>query len=165
MRCPMTSHVIATARAEADTEHMDDNGGGAMEKVAEVRGVLRANAAVTGACGALVLATGGPLADVLDVGRPVVWAVGVFFVVLAIEVGVLAGRSPAVAVGTARLLAVADAAWAAGTVAVVAAGLLPFPGALLPLAVAVVTAGFAVAEHRAAAGVRPGLTARATATA
>jgi hypothetical protein len=138
-----------------------------MEQVAEVRGVLRANAAVTGACGGLVLAAGGPLADVLDVGRPVVWAVGAFFVVLAIEVGVLASRSPAVAVGTARLLAVADAAWAVGTVAVVAAGLLPFPGALLPLAVAVVTAGFSVAEHRAAAAVPPATTAgvRAGATA
>lgn len=144
---------------------MDDNGGGPVERIAEVRTVLRVNAAVTGACGVAVLAAGGPLADVLDVGRPVVWAVGAFFVVLAIEVGILAGRSPAVAVGTARLLAVADAAWAAGTVAVVAAGLLPFPGALLPLAVAVVTAGFSVAEHRAAAAVPEATTAGVTATA
>ena len=134
---------------------MDERRGGAIEEVSEVRRVLRANALVTGACGALVLATGGPLADVLDVGRPVVWAVGGFFVVLGLDVGLLAGRSPAVVVGTARLLAVADGAWALATVAVVAAGLLAFPGALLALAVAAVTAGFAVAEHRAAADVRP----------
>ena len=124
------------------------------QEVAEVRRVLRANALVTGACGALMLATGGPLADVLDIGRPVVWAIGGFFVVLGLDVGILAGRAPAVVVGTARLLAVADAAWALGTVAVVAAGLLAFPGALLALAVAAVTAGFAVTEHRAAADVR-----------
>ena len=130
-----------------------------MEEVSEVRRVLRANAVVTGACGALVLATGGPLADVSDVGRAVVWGIGAFFVVLAVDVGFLAGRSPAVVVGTARLLAVADGAWALGTVAVVAAGLLAFPGALLALAVAVVTAGFAVAEHRAAADVRPAVAA------
>jgi uncharacterized membrane protein len=53
------------------------------------------------------------------------------------------------------LLAVADGAWAIGTGAVVAAGLVALPGALLALAVAAVTAGFAIAEHRAAADVRP----------
>ena len=52
------------------------------------------------------------------------------------------------------MLAVADGAWALGTVAVVAAGLLAFPGGLLALAVAAVTAGFAVTEDRAAAEVR-----------
>lgn len=81
--------------------------------------------------------------------------VGAFFVVLAVEVGVLAGRSPAVVVRTARLLAVADAAWAIATVAVVAAGLVALPGAMLPLGMAAVTAGFAVAEHRAAGTARP----------
>ena len=126
-----------------------------MEEVGQLRRVLRANALVTGGCGALMLAAGGPLADVLDVERVVVTAIGAFFLVLGVDVAVLAGRSPAAMVATGRLLAVADAGWSAGTVAVVAAGLLPLPGALLALAVGAVTAGFAVAEHRAAGAARP----------
>ena len=125
------------------------------DQVARLRGVLRANAAVTGACGAAMLAAGGPLADVSEVDRVVVTAIAAFFLVLAADVWVLAGRSPATVVTTGRLLAVADAGWALATVAVVAAGLLTATGAVLALAVAAVTAGFAVAEHRAAGAARP----------
>ena len=119
-----------------------------------VRSVLRLNAGVTAACGAVMLVAGAPLAEAMEVDRLVVTAVAAFFLVLGIDVWLLAGRSAGVVIGTARLLAVADAGWTAGTMAIVAAGLVPFPGALLPLAVAAVTAGFAVAEHRAAGGAR-----------
>ena len=123
-------------------------------RAGDVRRILRLNAGVTAACGAVLLAAGAPLAEVVEVDRMVVTAVAAFFVVLGIDVWLLAGRSAGVVIGTARLLAVADAGWTAGTVAIVAAGLVPFPGALLPLAVAAVTAGFAVAEHRAAGTAR-----------
>lgn len=119
-----------------------------------VRDVLRLNAGVTAACGAAMLVAGATLAEAMEVDRLVVTAVAAFFLVLGVDVWLLAGRSAGVVIGTARLLAVADAGWTAGTVAIVAAGLVPFPGALLPLAVAAVTAGFAVAEHRAAGSAR-----------
>jgi len=123
-------------------------------QASEVRTVLRLNAGVTAACGAVMLVAGAPLAAAMEVDRLVVTAVAAFFLVLGVDVWLLAGRSAGVAIGTARLLAVADAGWTAATVAVVAAGLVPFPGALLPLAVAAVTAGFTVAEHRAAGTAR-----------
>jgi len=123
-------------------------------RVTGVRSVLRLNAGVTAACGAVMLVAGAPLAEAMEVDRLVVTAVAAFFLVLGVDVWLLAGRSTGVVIGTARLLAVADAGWTAATVAVVAAGLVPFPGALLPLAVAAVTAGFAVAEHRAAGTAR-----------
>lgn len=125
------------------------------DQVARLRGVLRANAVVTGACGAAMLAAGGPLSDVLEVEWAVVTGIAAFFLVLAADVWFLSGRSPGAVVATGRLLAVADAGWALATVVVVAAGLLPVAGAVLALAVAAVTAGFAVAEHAAAAAARP----------
>ena len=128
-----------------------------MDQIGDLRRVLRTNAVVTAGCGAVMLAAGGPLADVADVERVVVTAIGAFFVVLGLDVGFLAGRSPGAVVQTARLLAVADAGWAVATVAVVATGVLPLPGALLALAVGAVTAGFAVTEHRAAGAARPAL--------
>lgn len=126
-----------------------------MDRIGQLRRVLRTNAVVTAGCGALMLAAGGWLADVADVERVVVTAIGAFFVVLGVDVGFLAGRSPGTVVQTARLLAVADAGWALATVVVVATGVLSLPGALLALAVGGVTAGFAVAEHRAAGAARP----------
>ena len=126
-----------------------------MGQIEQVRRVLRTNAVVTAGCGALVLAAGGPLADLAEVERVVVTAVGAFFVVLGIDVGFLAGRAPGAVVQTARVLAVADAGWTLATVAVVAAGMLPLPAALPAMAVGAVTAGFAVAEHRAAGAARP----------
>lgn len=127
----------------------------ATDGVAQVRRVLRANAAVTGPCGALLLVVGNPLAEALDVERVVVTAIAVFFLLLAVDVGILAGRCSDTVVTTARLLAVADGGWTIGTVVIVAAGVLPVRGALLALAVAAVTGGFAVAEHRAAGAARP----------
>ena len=126
-----------------------------MDQIGQLRRVLRTNAVVTAGCGALMLAAGGWLADVADVERVVVTAIGAFFVVLGVDVGFLAGRSPGTVVQTARLLAVADAGWALATVVVVATGVLSLPGALLALAVVAVTAGFAIAEHRAAGAARP----------
>ena len=128
-----------------------------MAEVGQLRTVLRANAAVTGACGVLMLAAGARLAEAMEVERAVVTAVAAFFLVLAVDVGYLAGRAPGTVVATGRLLAVADAGWTLATIALVVAGVLPLAGALLALAVAAVTAGFAVAEHRAAAAARPAL--------
>lgn len=115
-----------------------------------LRAVLRGNALATGACGVVCLAGASPLADLLAVPRAAVVAVGALFVLLAVDVAVLAGRRPRVVVTTGRALAVVDAAWAAGSVVAVAAGLVSPVGALLVLAVAAVTAGFAVAEGTAA---------------
>lgn len=158
----MTWHVIATAPAHVDADPMDQtsdqgegvttgHGAGATdEQVGRVRAVLRANAAVTGGCGAVMLAAGGWLADVAEVERVWVTGIGVFFLVLALVVAVLAARPARTVLTTARLLAVADAGWTIATVGVVVAGLLPLAGASLALAVAAVTAGFAVVEHQAA---------------
>jgi hypothetical protein len=126
-----------------------------VEQAGRVRAVLLANAAVTGACGAVMLAAGGWLADAAEVERVWVTGIAAFFLVLALAVAALASGSARTAITTARLLAVADAGWTLATVGVVVAGALALTGALLALAVAVVTAGFAVAEHRAARTARP----------
>jgi hypothetical protein len=116
-----------------------------------ITNVLRANAASCLAFGALFLALPGPVAGFL--GSPPVWLVAVLGAVLLLNGAHLlwaATRGP----GRVELLyfALGDAAWVAGTLALIASGTWIKTGAGIAaaLAVAAPVGIFAVLQWRAA---------------
>ena len=110
-----------------------------------LRRALALDAAVTGLNGAAYLLAAGPLADLL--GLPAGWlrGAGAFLLAFALGVGLLAGRPVAPAV---RAVVAANALWAAGSVAVVLAGVgTPTTlGAVWLVLQAAVVAAFAVLQ-------------------
>ncbi|MFW3171709.1 hypothetical protein [Geodermatophilus sp. CPCC 206100] len=115
-----------------------------------LRLALRLDAVVTAANGAAYLLAAGPLADLL--GLPAGWlrGVGVFLLGYAALVWLVGSRPAAPAV---RAVVTANALWAAGSLAVVLAGLgsPSTVGAVWLVLQAAVVAGFATAQ---AAGLR-----------
>ncbi|MBB3086386.1 hypothetical protein [Geodermatophilus sabuli] len=111
---------------------------------------LALDAAVTGVNGAAYLLAAGPLADLL--GLPAAWlrGTGVFLLVFTAAVGSVAARPVPSAV---RAVVAANALWAAGSIAVVLAGIgtPTTPGAVWLVLQAAVVAAFAVLQ---AAGLR-----------
>ncbi len=115
-----------------------------------LRLALRLDAVVTGANGAAYLLAAPLLADLL--GLPAGWlrGIGAFLLLFGVAVGVVATRPARAAVET---VVAANALWAAGSVAVVLAGLgsPTSVGAVWLVLQAVVVAAFAVLQ---AAGLR-----------
>ena len=122
---------------------------------ARLRHVLRADAAVTGAVGALTLIAAPSLSEL--VGTPTVLrVVGAVLLVAAVDIALLArlsGRRLAVAGAVVGELALA---WVAATAVVIALGLAEPVGVALLVAVAAATAAFGATELRLAKQVRAG---------
>ncbi|MCD7436824.1 hypothetical protein K4B79_01170 [Streptomyces lincolnensis] len=114
-----------------------------------LRRFLALDALVTGANGLAYLAVSGPLADFLGVDSALLPALGVFLLVYAAGVGVLAARErpPALAV---RAVVDANLAWAALSCAALALWLTPSTaGVVWTVLQAAVVAGFALFQHLA----------------
>ena len=112
-----------------------------------LRTVLRADAVVTAAVGAVTLLTASALSDL--VGTPTVLrAVGAVLLVAAADIALLArldGRRLAL-VGT--VVGELALAWVAGTAVVIGLGMAEPAGVALLVAVALATAAFGVTELR-----------------
>jgi hypothetical protein len=80
-----------------------------------LRTALRLDAAVTGANAVAYLALAGPLADLFGVPAPALRAIGAFLAVFAIAVWMTA-RPAVISRAAAGAIAVANLAWAAGSV-------------------------------------------------
>ena len=80
-----------------------------------LRFVLRLDAAVTGANAVAYLAVAGPLRDLLGVPAPALRGIGAFLAVFTIAVWAVAARRT-ISRPAAGALAVANLAWAAGSV-------------------------------------------------
>jgi hypothetical protein len=80
-----------------------------------LQGVMRVDAAVTGANGVAYLALAGPLADLLGLSSPLLRGVGAFLVAFAVFVALAGTRVPLVVIG-------ANVAWAAGSIVAAIAG-------------------------------------------
>ena len=116
-----------------------------------LRRVLRFNAFVSGASGAVCAAAGAPLGRALDVPSPAVRVIGVGLIGFAFFVGASSAARHAALVRQARLIGVADAVWVAGTLMALATGVFSADGSVLVAAVGVVVAAFAYLELRGAA--------------
>jgi hypothetical protein len=80
-----------------------------------LQGVMRLDAAVTGANGVAYLALAGPLKDLLGLSSPLLRGVGAFLVAFAVFVALAGTRVPLVVIG-------ANIAWAAGSIVAAIAG-------------------------------------------
>ena len=112
--------------------------------------VLRINAFVSGASGAVCAAAGAPLGRVLDVPSVAVRLTGVGLMGFAAFVGASSGARDAALPRQARLVGVADAVWVIATVVALASGLFSASGSVLVAAVGVVVGAFAYFELRGA---------------
>jgi hypothetical protein len=162
----MTWEVIDTARCRRPqcAHHPDDQevlmtvpatlSPTAVSSAADrLRSVLRADAVVTAAVGALAVLAAEPLAD--QVSTPTVLrVVGVALVLVGADLALLArlsGQRLALAGTVVGELALA---WVVGTAVVLGLGLAEPAGAALLAAVAAVTAWFGITELRLAKAVR-----------
>ncbi|MEJ7584571.1 MAG: hypothetical protein WKF43_10915, partial [Acidimicrobiales bacterium] len=114
-----------------------------------LRGTLRANAAFSAAGGLLALVGFAPIDRVLGIGnRPVVAAAGAGLLVFAALVVAVATLVPRGVLRGTLAISFADVAWVAATAVVLAAVDLDRAAAPLLGGVALVVAGFAVAQFR-----------------
>jgi hypothetical protein len=119
-----------------------------------LRSVLRANAAVSAASGIVCVVAAGPLARVLDVGTAEVWTVGLGIAGFALLVAGATRASGSRLADAGAVIGLADAAWVAGSAALVAAGTFPAGGDALVVGAGAVVATLAVLELRGAAALR-----------
>ncbi|WP_409333016.1 hypothetical protein [Trujillonella humicola] len=112
-----------------------------------LRLALRLDAAVSGANGVAYLLAAPALSDLLGIPAGTLRGVGAFFLVYAALVALVAAR-PVVSAAATEAVIVSNALWAAGSVAVVAAGAfaLTGPGTAWVLLQAAVVAGFAAVQ-------------------
>jgi hypothetical protein len=110
-----------------------------------LRLALRADAVVSGLNGAAYLLLAGPLSDLLGLSAGVLRFAGVFLLVYAAAVWLVADRPAAPAV---RVVVTGNLLWSAGSIAVVVAdlGTPTTVGAVWLVLQAVVVAGFAVLQ-------------------
>ena len=122
----------------------------------DLRALLRLDAALCAATGLLAAAAPAPVADALgpDVPTAAVRWVGVALVVWAVDAALLARASRRVVRRTAFAAGVANLAWEAATVVLVALGAFSVVGAGLALAVAAVVGGLGLLQLRALRRVR-----------
>ncbi len=116
-----------------------------------LRRVLRVNAFVSGASGAVCAAAGAPLGQLLDVPSAAVRIIGVGLIGFAVFVGASSRARHAALARQARLIGLADAGWVAGTLVALAAGLFSADGAVLVAVVGAVVTAFAYLELRGVA--------------
>jgi hypothetical protein len=112
-----------------------------------LRLALRLDAAVTGANGAAYLLAASLLQDLLGVPSGTLRGLGGFLLAYAAAVALVAARPVVSAVGTLAIVA-ANALWAAGSIAAVAAGAFDLTGigTAWVLLQAAVVAGFAAVQ-------------------
>lgn len=125
------------------------------QEVRRLRNTLRVNALLSGAAGLLCTTVAGPVADLLGTEQTgAVRIVGLGLVVFALDLALLARARPARLAAGATLVAVADEAWTVGMVALVVAGAFEPVGALVALAIGLMTAIFAWLEWTLGASLR-----------
>lgn len=108
------------------------------------RAAVRTNAAFCGLSGLVIVGLAGRLPDVVGAGTPGFYlGLGASLVLYAVHL-VLTARRPSVRRVERLLIVGGDAAWVAGSVAVVVAGTLSPLGAGIVLGVAAVVASFAL---------------------
>lgn len=120
----------------------------------DLRGLLRLDAALCAATGALAVAAAPAVADVLgpDVPASAVRVVGVALLVWAVDVALLARASDRRRRRGAVLVAGVNLAWEAATVVLVVAGAFSVAGAVVALAVAAVVGGLGLLQLHARRG-------------
>ena len=123
----------------------------ARRRSSDLTGLLRLDAALCGATGALAVAAAPPVADVLgpDVSTTAVRVVGVALLVWAADVALLARASGRLLRRGAVAVAGVNLAWELATVVLVLAGAFSVGGAVLALAVAAVVGGLGLLQLRA----------------
>jgi hypothetical protein len=108
-----------------------------------LRAVLAANAVTSAAAGAVALAAGGWVADLMDVSTVgLVRLVGAALLVFAADVLLVARAAPVRLRTGAALVSAADATWVAATVALIAAGAFGGTGVAVAAVMGLGVAGF-----------------------
>lgn len=115
---------------------------------ARLRGLLRADAAVTGLVGAVLAVDAGPVSRAVDVPRGAVLATGLLLVVVALDLLLAARWSGRRLRLAATVTAELAAAWVVGSAVLLAVRDTTAAGTALVVGVAAVTAGFAAAYLR-----------------
>ena len=120
----------------------------------DLRALLRLDAALCAATGALTVAAAPAVADALgpDVPTTAVRVVGVALLVWAVDVALLARASGRLLRRGAAAVGAVNLAWEVATVVLVLAGAFSLGGAVLALAVAAVVGGLGLLQLRALRG-------------
>lgn len=118
-----------------------------MNPIERLRAVLGVNALVSGLAGLAAAVAAEPVADLLGTGHTaIVRAVGIGLVLFAADLVILRATSRRWLVAGSKVVAVADAGWSLGTVAVALSGALDPLGVAVVLATGLMTAEFAYLE-------------------
>ena len=119
----------------------------AIPAVGRLRSILRLDSAVCVTSGVAAIALARPVADAIGVdGTGWVRAAGLFLLVYGAVLGIESRGSSRVVEVVGGLSALGDAAWLAGTIALVAAGTFSGGGNVLVLLFAVAAAGIGLAK-------------------
>ncbi len=126
----------------------------ARSRTTDLHALLRVDAALCAATGAVAVAAAAPVADVLgpDVPTSAVRAVGLALLVWAVDVALLSRARGRLLRRGAVAVAAVNVAWEVATVGLVIAGAFSLPGGVLALAVAAVVGGLGLLQLRAVRG-------------